>query len=180
MSLSPLPNRMDAQTYELEFDVPDSIKLNLFNENNPDIQYFNKMDQEIIELGGSDMYYIKWYQSDNYDKLFEEDREKLYGPEKILLRGHYPPIPLNQEMSKFGVNFGNDQQFTFNKDYLLKKLGCEPKPGDIIQPRFQNVYFEIKEVQDQGFQVYGVYHLVLSAQLKKDVEPIMKELKVGV
>lgn len=180
MSLSPLKNRTDNQTYEPEFDIPDSQKLNLFHDNNPDIGYFNRIDQEVIELGGSDFYYIKWYQSDNYDKLYEEDREKVYASEKILIRGHYPPMPLVQEMSKFGVNFGNDQQFTFNKDYILKKIGREPKPGDIIQPRFQNVYFEVKEVQDQGFQVYGVYHLVLSAQLKKDVDSIMKELKVGV
>ena len=42
------------------------------------------------------------------------------------------------------------------------------KPGDVLQPRFQNMKYEIFEVQEDSFEIYGVYHLVCSAKLLRD------------
>lgn len=164
---------------EVSEDVPADVRLSLYGDNNPDIEYFNRIDQETIELGGSDMYYIKFMQTDNYDPLYEEDRDKVYAS-KRLVRGHYTPSPITQEMSQHGIKLTNDQRFIFNKDYLKKKLGRDPRAGDIIQPRFQNIYFEITEIHEESFNIWGVYHLSLYAKLKKDIASVMQELKVEV
>jgi hypothetical protein len=42
------------------------------------------------------------------------------------------------------------------------------KPGDVLQPKFQNMRYEIFEVQEDSFEIYGVYHLVCAAKLLRD------------
>jgi len=42
------------------------------------------------------------------------------------------------------------------------------KSGDVLQPRFQNQRYEIFEVQEDSFEIYGVYHLVCAAKLLRD------------
>jgi hypothetical protein len=160
-------------------DVPEDVRLSLFGENNQDIEYFNSVDQEVIELGGSDMYYIKFMRSENFDELYEEDRDKVYA-NKLIIRGHYTPAPIGQEITQFGITLSNDQRFVFNKDYLKKKLGRLPIAGDIIQPRFQNIYFQIHQVDEEAFNIWGVYHLSLHAKLLKDVGSVIRELRVEV
>jgi len=58
--------------------------------------------------------------------------------------------------------------FTFNKAYTEDLLGRTLIPGDVIRPRFQNQKYEIFEVQEDRFDVYGVYHLLASAKLLRD------------
>ena len=45
-------------------------------------------------------------------------------------------------------------------------------PGDLIKPVFQNVYYEVFEVQEDRFDVYGVYHLVASARIFREAEKV--------
>ena len=42
------------------------------------------------------------------------------------------------------------------------------KPGDVLKPKFQNQKYEIIEVQEDSFEIYGVYHLVCAAKLLRD------------
>jgi len=65
--------------------------------------------------------------------------------------------------------------FTFNKSYIEAKLGRPLISGDVIQPRFQNVYYDVYEVQQDSFAVYGVYHLVASARVLRDKPEILKD-----
>lgn len=153
----------------IEEDVPEAYQLNMFHEDNPDIGLFNMLDEEIIAKGGSEFYIYKVEIDDNYDKLYEEDRLKKYGS-KILVRGHYNPLPIGQELTEFGIKLSNDQIFTFNKSALDAALGREIAAGDIIKPRFQNIVYEVHEVQEEGFAGYGVYHYVASAQVRRDLE----------
>ena len=46
------------------------------------------------------------------------------------------------------------------------------KAGDVLQPKFQNQKYEIIEVQEDSFELYGVYHLVCSARLLRDSEDV--------
>ena len=38
----------------------------------------------------------------------------------------------------------------------------------MLQPKFQNQKYEIIEVQEDSFEIYGVYHLVCAAKLLRD------------
>ena len=78
-------------------------------------------------------------------------------------------------MSEFGLELTNDQVFVFNKTYIGNKLNRDPQAGDIIKPKFQNQKYEIFEVQEDSFQIYGVFHIVCAAKLLRDEIDIVDE-----
>jgi hypothetical protein len=67
----------------------------------------------------------------------------------------------------------SEQVFTFNKAYIIKTLNRPPIPGDVIEPKFQKVKFEIYEVQEDGFENYGIYHYVCTAKFLRGHEEIV-------
>lgn len=151
-----LPN---ADDYESPFK--------LFNKIN-DQNLFNIIDSEQIKLAGSPLMYYKYYQNMEIDDVYGEQRNKAISFEPVKVYGHYEPKAIEENLTQFGIELTNDQQFTFNKSYVERKLGRMPMPGDIIKPEFQNMKYEIYEVQESSFETYGVYHLVCSAKLLRD------------
>jgi hypothetical protein len=150
-----------------DIDTDDSA-LSLFDQDNPDINLFNLVDDEMIRLAGSKFYFYKYYQSDNYDDVYREERSKVVSKTPITVHGHYDPISMSEELTQFGIELTNDQLFTFNKSYIETKLGRPVIPGDVIKPMFQDQKYEIFEVVEDSFEAYGVYHLVCSAKLLRD------------
>lgn len=157
-----------------DLDVEDS-ELNLFDPNNPDLVLFNLIDDEQIRLSGSKLYYYKYYQSDDYDEVYMESRTKPIAKEGITVHGHYEPQALTENLTQFGVEIQNDQMFIFNLSYIQAKLGRAPIAGDVIKPYFQNQRYEIFEVVEDSFEIYGVYHLVCSAKLLRDNSDIQTD-----
>jgi len=78
-------------------------------------------------------------------------------------------------MTQFGLEIQNDQVFVFNKSYAEGLLGRCVIPGDIIEPEFQNMKYEVFEVQEDSFEAYGIYHLLAHAKLLRDTEGIHNE-----
>ena len=143
--------------------------LNFFDPTNPDINLFNLVDDEMIKISGSELLYYTYMQSQSeYDDVYMEERNKPLAKEPIVVYGHYEPKVLEENLSQFGIELTNDQIFIFNKSYIEQKIRTHVKPGDVIQPRFQNMKYEIFEVQEDSFEIYGVYHLVCSAKLLRD------------
>lgn len=149
--------------------------LSLYDINNPDIGYFNTIDQENIKLSGSKLYYYKYYGESSYDKVYLEERNKVINKEPVIVWGSYDPRVIEENMSEFGLELTNDQVFTFNKSYIDQKLQRIPKPGDIVKPMFQNMKFEIYEVQEDAFEAYGVYHYNCFGRLLRDSDDIVNE-----
>jgi len=143
--------------------------LNFFDPTNPDINLFNLVDDEMIKISGSELLYYTYMQSQSeYDDVYMEERNKPLAKEPVVVYGHYEPKVLEENLSEFGIELTNDQIFIFNKSYIEQKIRTNVKPGDVIQPRFQNMKYEIFEVQEDSFEIYGVYHLVCSAKLLRD------------
>ena len=141
-------------------------ELRLFDRDSPDIGLFNLVDDETIKLSGSDIYYYKFLTTEqDYDQDYAELRNKVISREAILTYGHYEPSVIEESLDKFGVVQDNNQIFTFNQEYIRRALGREPIEGDVLQPAFQDVKFRVIEVQEDGFEIYGVYHYILSAQI---------------
>lgn len=147
--------------------------LNLFDPQNNDIQLFNEIDAESIRLSGSKIYLYKYYQSENYDEVYGEDREKVLSKEPIIVVGHYSPTVLEEQLSEFGIELTNDQLFTFNKSYIEGLLGRPLMAGDVLKPFFQEQKYEIFEVQEDSFESYGIYHLIAHAKLLRDSDKIV-------
>ena len=151
-------------------------ELSLFDQTNNDINLFNLVDDEIIRLGGSELLYYKFRMGDgDYDETYLEARSKVLDSKPMLVYGHYNPTVLEETLSEFGLEIQNEQIFIFNKSYIEQKLHEEPKAGDVIKPRFQNQKYEIYEVQEDSYELYGVYHMACSAKLLRDTEAILDE-----
>jgi hypothetical protein len=150
-----------------DIDTGDS-ELNLFDQNNPDINLFNLVDDEIIRLSGSKIYFYKYNQSEDYDEVYLESRNKPISKIPILVHGHYEPDAIAENLTNFGIELVSDQLFTFNKSYIERKLGRPVIPGDVVKPVFQNQKYEIYQVVEDSFEAYGIYHLVCNAKLLRD------------
>lgn len=149
--------------------------LSLYDVNNPDIGYFNLVDQENIKLSGSKVLYYMYFGESSYDKVYLEERNKVISSEPITLWASYDPKVVEEAMSEFGLELTNDQTFVFNKSYVEQKLAREPRPGDVLKPMFQNMKFEIYEVQEDAFEAYGVYHYNCFARLLRDSSDVVDE-----
>jgi hypothetical protein len=144
-------------------------RLNFFDPTNPDINLFNLIDDEMIKISGSEILYYSYLQGNTqYDEVYMEARNKPISKEPVLVYGHYEPKVLEENLGQFGIELTNDQLFVFNKSYMELRIKGHLKPGDILQPRFQNQKYEIIEVQEDSFEIYGVYHLVCAAKLLRD------------
>ena len=144
-------------------------ELNFFDPGNADINLFNLVDEEMIKISGSEILYYRYLQGDSqYDEVYMEERNKPIAREPITVYGHYEPKVLEETLSQFGIELTNDQIFVFNKSYMEQRIKGHLKAGDVLQPRFQNQKYEIFEVQEDSFEIYGVYHLVCSAKLLRD------------
>lgn len=155
-----------------EIDDEGESLLNLFDPNNADINLFNLVDDELIRLAGSKFNFYKYYQTDDFDPVYMESRNKPIAKNSIVVHGHYDPISMSEELTQFGIELTNDQLFTFNKSYIERRLGRSVIPGDIVRPFFQDQSYEIFEVVEDSFEVYGVYHLVCSAKLLRDAPDV--------
>tara|TARA_R110002012_G_scaffold295461_1_gene491993 strand:+ start:278 stop:874 length:597 start_codon:yes stop_codon:yes gene_type:complete len=144
-------------------------RLNFFDPANPDINLFNLVDDEMIKISGSEILYYAYLQGDTqYDEVYMEARNKPLSKDPVLVYGHYEPRVLEENLGQFGIELTNDQVFVFNKSYMEQRIRGFLKPGDVLQPKFQNQKYEIIEVQEDSFEIYGVYHLVCAAKLLRD------------
>lgn len=143
--------------------------LNLYDLDNPDIELFNLIDDELIRVSGSKVYLYKFHRREGLkDELYGEDSMKAIDVTPIALWGHYDPQPIEESLTEFGIEMQSEQLFTFNKSYLTKLVGRPLIPGDVLQPDFQNLKYEIYEVQEDSFESYGVYHLLCAARVLRD------------
>lgn len=165
-------------TTDVPFDEEDTENLlNLFDQDNPDIAYFNAVDHEHIRLSGSKVQYYKYFQSEDFDDVYGEERNKQVAEQPIEAWAHYDPKPVEENLGEFGIELTNEQIFIFNKVYIEKILGRIPHPGDIVKPKFQNQKYEIYEVQEAEFHAYGVYHLNCFAKLLRD-QPDVQDVNI--
>lgn len=144
-------------------------QLNLFDLDSPDIGLFNMVDDELIRISGSRFKIYKYMRTDEVtDPVYMEDRNKTVSKVPIEVYGHYEPKVMEEKLEKFGIEITNDQLFMFNKKYIEQKLGRTIIPGDVIEPIFQKIKYLVSEVQEEGFEAYGIYHLACTAQILRD------------
>jgi hypothetical protein len=155
-------------------DGEDSL-LSLFDQENADLNLFNLVDDEMIRLAGSKFYFYKYNQSEDFDPVYMESRNKPIAKNALVVHGYYEPIAMSENLTQFGIELVNDQVFTFNKSYIENRIGRSVISGDVIKPAFQDQRYEIFEVVEDSFEVYGVYHLVCSARLLRDAPEIQDE-----
>ena len=149
--------------------------LSFYDTENPDVNLFNLIDDEIIRISGSLINYYKVFSSEDYDEVYLETTERTIASEPLVVHGHYEPAVIEEVLNQFGIQMTSDQLFIFNKSYIEGELGRSPEPGDIIEPHFQNLKYEIVEVQEDKFDMYGVYHMLCTAKVYRDSEKTLDQ-----
>ena len=156
--------------------IDGETELSLFDPDNPDIGLFNMIDEEQIRLSGSKLLYYKYFQSGGtVDTVYMEERDKALHTQPITVFGHYNPTAVEENLTQFGIELTNDQLFIFNKSSIEVSLGRTPIPYDVVQPEFQNIKYELFEVQEESFEIYGVYHVVCAARILRDSHEVLQE-----
>ena len=157
-------------------DDNNDSKLTLFDRDSQDRNLFNLIDDEIIKLSGSEIILYKFFPSETArDDVYMEEKRKVISNVGITLYGHFEPRAIEENLTEFGVEVDNDQIFVFNKSYVEGVAGRAIVPGDILDPKFQNMKYEVFEVQEDSFEAYGIYHLQVHAKLLRDTEGIHDE-----
>ena len=155
--------------------VEGATPLSFFDPHNPDVNLFNLVDDELIRISGSPLHYFKSFVNESFDDVYLESPQKTIASEPVLVHGHYEPTIVEEVLSNFGIELTNDQIFVFNKSYIEAKLTRTPIIGDQIKPQFQNQKYEITEVQEDSFEMYGVYHVVCTAKLLRSDEETLNQ-----
>jgi len=166
--------RFKVNTPPTNFPEDRDTRLSLYNKKN-DKNLFNMIDAENIKLSGSRVQIFQYIESDDIDDVYQESRQKAIASEPVVLWAHYDPRPIEENLSQFGVEMQIDQVFVFNKSYTENLLGRAVSIGDVIRPEFQEMKFEVYEVQEDSFEAYGVYHLLVHAKLLRDTQDIHNE-----
>ena len=170
-----------AKRFKVNRDMPNlprvdgGTPLSFYDPTNPDVNLFNLVDDEIIRISGSPLHYFKSFVNEDYDDVYLEARNKTVASEPVLVHGYYEPSVVEEVLSNFGIELSNDQQFVFNKSYIENALRRSPEIGDQIRPQFQNQKYEITEVQEDSFEMYGVYHIVCTARLLREDEGTLNQ-----
>jgi len=163
--------RFKVTTPPSNFPEERDTRLSLYKKKN-DKNLFNLIDSENIKLSGSRVRVFEYVASNDIDDVYQESKQKTISPEPVVLWAHYEPRAIEENLTQFGVEMVSDQVFIFNKSYTENILGRSITIGDVLEPEFQEMKFEVFEVQEDSFEAYGVYHLLVHAKLLRDTQDI--------
>lgn len=134
--------------------------LTQFDPENPEHDLFNVWDQEVIEIGGSPLfYYDVFININNIDELYVEARDKIYSQNPIQIYGYYDPIPSQNMMSVFGMDSPDEMMFEFNYRHVLKTLGFAPKIGSRIYSPHKRENWMVSQRNVEVFKLWGELRL---------------------
>lgn len=139
--------------------------LTQFDPENPDHALFNEMDSEEIKLFGSPLFYYELFvQFQTVDKLYLEDRGKIWANRPIQLYGYYEPIEPQNPSTAFGIDGVGDVMFECNAMAVRNAIGHMPKRGSRIQTPHLNEFWVLVDIRLTQFQLWGALHVQLIAE----------------
>jgi hypothetical protein len=137
-----------------------SGSLQQFDPKNVEHDLFNLWDQEVIEIGGTPLYYHDLFVNvSNIDELYMEARDKLWSQHPICIYGYYDPIPSSNQMGAFGIDSPDEIMFEFNYRHVLKQLGKPPKIGARIFSPHKGEHWLVLQRNVEVFKLWGELRL---------------------
>jgi len=103
----------------------------LDNDASPDLATVQNLADEIISISGRmiDLYFRT--SNEDIDKVWDEDPDPTYWePHKI--RAYFKPVPLESELTKFGIDATNKTTIVFTKKHIELLNYRYPRSGDVI------------------------------------------------
>lgn len=134
--------------------------LQQFDPSNPEMDLFNSYDQEVIQIGGSPLFYYEIFINlSNIDELYMEARDKIWSQQPICLYGYYDPIPSQNAMGAFGIDSPDEMMFEFNYRSVLTALNHAPKIGARIFSPHKKENWVVKQRGVEVFKLWGEIRL---------------------
>ena len=144
----------DGSTYKV------SGSLQQYDPQNVEHDLFNLWDQEVIEIGGTPLYYYDLFINiNNIDELYVEARDKLWSPCASCIYGYYDPKPSSNMVGMFGIDSPDEMMFEFNYRHVLKTLGKPPKIGARIFSPHKQENWMIVQRNVEVFKLWGELRL---------------------
>lgn len=136
-----------------------------FDPENREHDLFNLWDQEVIQFGGSPIFYYEVFiQKNTVDPLYREDRGKIFSNHPVQLWTYYDPQSSQNYMNMFGMDSPDDIKFEFNYRSVLKALGHPPKIGSRLFTPHRRENWVIVQRAVGEFKMWGELHLILMCQ----------------
>lgn len=150
----------DGTPYQL------SGSLDLFDPQSPDHALVSSFDSQLINIAGTPIFYYEVFiQTHNtLDRLYREDRGKIFSNNPIQLRGYYEPIPSQNFLNQFGVDSPDELQIQFNYNDVLKAIGHPPKVGSRIFTPLKSENWVVIQRNAGDFFLYDQLRLTLIVQ----------------
>jgi hypothetical protein len=132
---------------------------------NPAHDLFNFWDQEIIRQGGTPLFYFEVFiQLQTVDKLYLEDRGKLWAPKGIELYGFYEPVEQQTPSTAFGLDAPDEVILELNYRAFLETVGHPPKRGSRVFTPHRSENWVIVDTRLAEFKLWGAIRLQLICQ----------------
>lgn len=148
--------------------TPFKLKSSLqqFDPENQDHNLFNIWDQESIKIGGSPIFYHEVFiQTQSVDRVYHEDRSKLFCPNPIQLWAYYEPVVQSSPSTLFGIDTPNDEViFELNNRAVLQTVGHVPKRGSRIYTPHRGEEWIIVDIRLDQFKLWGTLRMQLLCQ----------------
>ena len=142
-----------------------SASLQTYDPNNPEHALFNSYDAEIIQFGGSPIWYFGVFiQPQTIDPLYREDRGKMWSTNPVQLYGLYEPVAPQNYLNMFGIDSADEIQIQFNYQQLLQTIGHPPKIGSRLLTPQKNENWVIIQRNVGDFFLWGELRLTVIAQ----------------
>lgn len=139
--------------------------LQTFDPSSPEKCLFNDWDAEMIQIYGSPLFYYEVFiQTGSLDKLYREDRGKIFSNDPIVIYGMYEPVASQNYQNAFGIDSPDEVIFECNYKDILKKLGHPPKIGSRIHTPHKNEDWVIIQRNLSEFQLWGQVRLQILCQ----------------
>ena len=139
--------------------------LQQFDPENPEHCLFNLWDEEVIKIGGAPIYYYEvMIQIGSLDRLYREDRGKLWSPIPIQLWAIYEPIPPQNMVNPFGIDAPDEMIFELNYQAVLRDVGHPPKIGARIHTPHKREDWVVVQRNLGEYKMWGEIRLELICQ----------------
>lgn len=134
--------------------------LQQFDPNSTEHDLFNLWDQEVIQIGGTPLFYYEVFINiNNIDELYVEARDKIWSEHPITIYGYYDPIPSQNAMGAFGIDSPDEMMFEFNYRHVLKALGHAPKIGSRIFSPHKREHWQVIQRGTEVYKLWGELRL---------------------
>lgn len=136
-----------------------------FDPADPNLNLYDIWDQESIERGGIPIFYYEVFvQSNTVDKLYLEDRGKIFSQVPIKLWAFYEPSASQNYVNQFGIDAPDEQVFELNYRNTIKLVGHPPKIGSrIYTPHLRENWIVIQRNLAE-FKHWGALRIQLISQ----------------